>query len=113
MEDTTAHLVNCVLPDVPMRQWVISPPFELRGLLASRGEVLSKMIRIFVDEVFKQMKAAAKDLGIEKPQCGAVGHIQRFSKTLNIHPHGHINVLDGVYIKDGDDEPVFHPLSPP
>ena len=30
MADTAAHLVDRVLPEVPMRQWVLSLPFALR-----------------------------------------------------------------------------------
>jgi hypothetical protein len=30
MADTAAHLVDPVLPPVPVRQWVLSLPFELR-----------------------------------------------------------------------------------
>ncbi|MCK6570649.1 hypothetical protein L6V77_05980 [Myxococcota bacterium] len=34
MCDTAAHLVDCVLPDVPVRQWVLSLPPRLRMLCA-------------------------------------------------------------------------------
>jgi len=30
MADTAAHLVDHVIPDVPVRQWVLSPPHALR-----------------------------------------------------------------------------------
>jgi len=30
MADTAAHLVDRVIPDVPVRQWVLSPPHALR-----------------------------------------------------------------------------------
>ncbi len=30
MADTAAHLVDRVLPEVPVRQWVLSLPFSLR-----------------------------------------------------------------------------------
>src|SRR3990167_8660198 len=51
------------------------------------------------------MKAWAKDRGLEAPQCGAVTFIQRFTKTLAIHPHLHTLVLDGVFTKPSDGEP--------
>ena len=35
MADTAAHLVDRVLPQVPIRQWVLSLPFALRYRLAS------------------------------------------------------------------------------
>jgi hypothetical protein len=34
MADTAAHLVDRVLPEVPVRQWVLSLPFGLRYRLA-------------------------------------------------------------------------------
>jgi hypothetical protein len=89
---------------------VLSPPFEMRGLLATRGVVLSKMVQVFVDEVFRKTAAWAKSQGLSNPQCGAVTFIQRFSKTLILHPHLHVIGLDGVFTQDGDDEAVvFHP----
>ena len=30
MADTAAHLVDRVLPEAPVRQWVLSLPFSLR-----------------------------------------------------------------------------------
>jgi hypothetical protein len=32
MAERAAHLVDRVLPDVPIRQWVLSVPFQLRYL---------------------------------------------------------------------------------
>src|SRR5437867_10876593 len=36
MADTAAHLVDRVIPDVPVRQWVLSPPHALRALVPLR-----------------------------------------------------------------------------
>jgi hypothetical protein len=36
-----AHLLERVSPEVPIRQYVLSPPSELVGLLAAREEVLA------------------------------------------------------------------------
>jgi hypothetical protein len=36
MAQTAAHLVDHVIPPVPVRQWVISVPKRLRGMLADR-----------------------------------------------------------------------------
>ena len=43
MANTAAHLVDRVLPDVPVRQYVLSLPFELRALAAFKPEVLRAM----------------------------------------------------------------------
>jgi Putative transposase len=114
MADTSFHLVDRVLPDVALRQFVLSPPFELRGLLAVKGDVLSKMIQIFTEEVFGQMKRWAKTDGLEEPQCGGVSFIQRFTKTLMISPHLHCIILDGVFAKnEATGEVVFHSCPAP
>ena len=38
MVDLAAHLVDRVLPDVPVRQWVLSLPFGLRYLVAHNAD---------------------------------------------------------------------------
>jgi hypothetical protein len=35
---TAAHLTDRVIPDVPLRQWVLSVPYELRLLLARNAD---------------------------------------------------------------------------
>ncbi len=45
MSNTAAHLVDRVLPAVPVRQWVLSLPFELRALAAFKADVLSALVR--------------------------------------------------------------------
>ncbi|HKY39138.1 MAG TPA: transposase zinc-binding domain-containing protein, partial [Polyangiaceae bacterium] len=57
---TAAHLTDRVLPDVPLRQWVLSVPFELRLLLAKRADALSAVGRIFVQEVLRWQRAQAR-----------------------------------------------------
>jgi len=38
MSQTAAHLVDHVIPHVPVRQWVLSMPIPLRLLLAAQPE---------------------------------------------------------------------------
>ncbi len=40
MVETSAHLVDHVIPNVPVRQWVLSFPWPLRLLFASRPDAL-------------------------------------------------------------------------
>jgi hypothetical protein len=47
MAGSAAHLVDCVLPSVPTRQYVLAFPYELSGLAATRPGVLSALSRIF------------------------------------------------------------------
>ena len=65
MADTAAHLVDRVFADAPVRQWVLSLPFELRFLLARDPELCSKVRRIYVRAIFGLQKRQAKQLGID------------------------------------------------
>ena len=49
MANGAAHLVDRVLPNVPVRQFVLSLPFELRRLAAFKPGVLTAPSRIFVE----------------------------------------------------------------
>ncbi len=46
MVESASHLVDHVLPRVPMRQWVVSFPRPLRLVFASRPEWLSRVLGI-------------------------------------------------------------------
>src|SRR5690606_22886795 len=46
MVETAALLVDQVLPRQPIRQWVLSLPFALRYLLATRPEVVTQVLGI-------------------------------------------------------------------
>ena len=41
MAQTAAHLVDHVIPHVPVRQWVLSLPIPLRVLLAAQPELVT------------------------------------------------------------------------
>ena len=112
MANGAAHLVDRVLPDVPVRQYVLSLPFELRRLAAFNADVLTALARIFVEVTFGSYRAGAKRAGIEDAQCGAVLCVQRFG-SLNLNVHFHTLVLDGVFTRDAHGEVVFHPAPPP
>jgi hypothetical protein len=44
MAETAAHLVDHVIPRVPVRQWVLSFPIPLRFLLAAHPHLLSPVL---------------------------------------------------------------------
>ncbi len=113
MADTAVHLVDRVIPEVPVRQWVFSLPYALRYRVAFDAELLSDVLRIVIRTVFEFLKRRACEYGIPKGKCGAVAFVQRFGSALNINPHFHVLVLDGVYAAADGDRPVFYPLRPP
>ncbi len=75
VHDTAHHLVERVLPDVPIRQYVLSPPSEMVGLLAAREEAVSALGRVFVESIFAGIQSRAGD----KLHCGCVVFVQRFT----------------------------------
>ena len=46
MAESAALLVDEVLPGQPMRQWVLSFPYQLRFLVASRPEIMGQVLGI-------------------------------------------------------------------
>jgi hypothetical protein len=44
MAQTAAHLVDHVIPPVPVRQWVISVPKRLRGVLGDRPKAVAAVL---------------------------------------------------------------------
>ena len=46
MAETAAHRVDCVIPRVPVRQWVLSFPIPLRTLFAADAQLLSPVLQV-------------------------------------------------------------------
>ena len=71
MADTAAHLVDRVLPEAPVRQWVLSLPFSLRYRLAYDARLTSDVLRVFVRRVFASLRRRARlRWSIDDPQTG-------------------------------------------
>ena len=110
MAEAAAHLVDNVLPEVPVRQWVLSFPWRLRYLLALDARLCRAVRKVFLRAVFGFYARAAAEDDIEGGQGGAVNQIQRFGSALNANVHFHALALDGIYTApDPFTPPVFHP----
>jgi hypothetical protein len=110
MAQSAANLVDHVLPTVPLRQFVITFPFELRARLAYDGKLLGAATRIAIDSVLGFYKRRMGEVDGVVGQSGAVSVVQRTSSDLRLNPHLHAIVLDGVFVADNG-SPVFHPLT--
>jgi hypothetical protein len=85
MAETAAFLVDQVLPRVPIRQWVLSLPIELRYRLAYDSQLTAAVLRLFVRAVFASLRRRARQqCGAARSQCGGVTFIQRFGDALNL-----------------------------
>jgi hypothetical protein len=114
MGDTAAHLVDRVIPEVPVRQWLLSVPFALRYRLAYDSSLVRDVLQIFVRTIFASIRRrAGVPTSNRQARCGAVAFIQRFSDALNLDPHYHVLAMDGLYVIDGKGEPVFWHVPPP
>ena len=102
MAQAGVHLTDKVLPDAPVRQWVVSFPYELRALFAANASVLSAVIRIVMRAVLGWYRQRGRELGCNTPQAGAVSVLQRFGGSLNLNCHIHAIVVDGVHSCDDD-----------
>jgi hypothetical protein len=86
MADTAAHLVDRVLPVVPVRQWVLTLPYPLRYRCAYDRVLASEVLRAFVRSLFGELRRRIrKHWGARAEQCGAVTFIQRFGSALNLN----------------------------
>jgi hypothetical protein len=95
---TAAHLIEEVLPDVALRQWVLTFPFAWRRRLAMDGRLLSVLTRIFVTSVHAQYTGSLRASGV-RAKSGAVTVVQRTSSDLRLNPHLHVVFLDGRIVK--------------
>jgi hypothetical protein len=114
MNQGALNLVEHVLPDVPIRQFVLTMPFPLRFPLAFDGKLLGQVVRIFTDTVATWYRSRHVDRGLPPGESGAVTVIQRANSDLRLNPHLHTAFLDGVYSPDRDGKgQMFHPAPAP
>jgi len=107
MSQTAAHLVDHVIPHVPVRQWVLSLPIPMRVLLAVQPELVTPVLHVVQRVVMRHLLEAAGLKAADEGQGGAVTLIQRFGSAANLNIHLHCLVLDGVYRCGADGVPDF------
>ena len=78
MAERTAHLVDHVLPDVPIRQWVLTLPHRLRYQLAWRHDLCRQVARILHGAIERHLRAWAQAHGVADARGGGVSVLQRF-----------------------------------
>jgi len=112
MSESAALLVDDVFPREPIRQWVLSFPFQLRFLFASHPALMGRVLGIVYRTLATHIIHKA---GFTKSTAhtGAVTLIQRFGSALNLNVHFHILALDGVYAEDAYGKMRFYRIKAP
>lgn len=96
MCDSAAHLVDHVLPDVPVRQWELTAPHEVRRVHALRPHALTAQGRIFVGEIARWQKRVGS--AGEEARFRAAGKGPWVAEALGFNIHA------GVMVRRGDRE---------
>ena len=102
MADGAAHLVDRVLPEAPVRQWVLSLPYALRFAVGFDADLCGKVLALLIGAVRRFYRHRAKAhwglLSVAPAQTGSVTAIQRFGSALGLNVHFHSLFLDGVFL---------------
>ncbi len=112
MGERAAHLVDGVLGGLLVRQWVLTLPFRLRYRLAYDHRLCRAVLGVFVRALLGFTQRRARALGM-RGRAGAVTAIQRCGSALNVNPHFHTVIAEGVFAEQPDGSQRFVPLREP
>ncbi len=111
--ETALHLLE-VMPAVAYRQWTLSLPAALRWLVVKNPKLLRQLERCLVRAIFRWQRQEAKRLGVEGPvSTGGVCFVQLFGSALQLTPHFHLLVPEGVWGSGAASATDFVALPPP
>jgi hypothetical protein len=117
MAQTAAHLVECVIPWVPTRQWVVSVPIPLRYWTAPSRDLTAQVHTIIRTTIAQYYVNQAVKRGVERQrvQPGSVTFLQRCGGALQLNLHYHVIVIEGVFVDRTDQglKPRFLKVEPP
>jgi hypothetical protein len=97
MTERAAHLVDAVLPWVPVRQWVLTVPYRLRYQMAWNHGLSRAVLRVYTRVLLDVYARGARECGVPGGRTGSVTVMQRAGSGLNVNLHFHTLVLDGVF----------------
>jgi hypothetical protein len=117
MAQTAAHLVACVIPWVPTRQWMVSVPMPLRYWPAASRDLTAQVHTIIRTTIaqFSVNQAVKRGAERHKVQPGSVTFLQRFGGALQRNLHDHLSAIEGVFLDRTDQglTPRFVKAEPP
>ncbi len=94
MSSTAVHLVERVLPDAPLRQWVVTFPQPLPRLLGWRPELLQRVLADLARVLESDLR---RRTGVQSGKIGMVSFVQNFTSDLRCFVHIHAVLVDGVF----------------
>jgi Putative transposase/Transposase zinc-binding domain len=113
MTERAAHLVDAVLPWVPVRQWVLTVPYRLRYQMAWNHGLSRAVLGVYTRALGNVYARGARAHGVEGGQTGMVTALQRAGGALNTNVHFRTLVLDGVFTEAPGGALAFHPAPGP
>jgi hypothetical protein len=108
MNESTAHLVDNVIPDVPVRQFVVTVPQPMRYWMAINANLQSNVLEIII----RAINSFYRQRSGREIKTGAVTLIQRAGSALNLNVHFHILQMDGGYQITGDTKKFIRAAPP-
>jgi len=108
MHDTAAHLVDRVIPHVPVRQWVLSLPRWAR-LLARDPQLITCTLDIALRAIFADQRLRARRAGA---LARAPSPSSSFWGALDLNVHFHCAIPDGMFVRENSSV-RFVELAPP
>ena len=88
MAQSAAHLVEHVIPRVPVRQWVLSLPIPLPLLSAVQPVLVTPVLQVVRREITRHLPDQTGFKAFEA-DSGEVTLIQRFGSAANLNIHLH------------------------
>ena len=101
MTERAAHLIDHVLPRAPVRQWVLSLPFELRYRLASDHPLCRAVLAVYTRALQGFYRKRAKVSGHRGGRRRGDRHPAPWRRA-QLERALHTLVLDGVFVREPD-----------
>jgi len=109
-DEGALNLVDHVLPDVAIRQWVLTMPFPLRLPLAFDGKLLGQWCVSSRTQVAGWYRQRHIERGLPTGESGALTVIQRANSDLRLNPAFSHRLPGRCLLADGDGRgQMFHP----
>jgi hypothetical protein len=94
---SSSRLVDHVILEALVRQWVLSFPWALRLLFGRQPVTLSRCLAVIIRTIETDVIHRAGLISASGARSGVVTLVQRFGSALNLNIHLRVLALDGAY----------------